>query len=102
MDNDLIDMIASDNAQSDVHDKIKEILYAKSQENINVVTPAVTADMFGGPNPYLNEPETEVADEPEAEADGTPSSVEDTAEVEAPAAEAETPNDEVEEEQPEA
>ena len=98
MDNDLIDMIAANNAQADVHDKIKEILYAKSQENINAVTPAVTADMFGGPNPYLND-EEEVTDEP---ADGTPSSVEDTAEVEAPAAEAETPNDEVEEEQPEA
>ena len=81
MDNDLIDMIAADNAQADVHDKIKEILYAKSQENINAVTPAVTADMFGGPNPYLND-EEEVTDEPEAEvADGTPSSVEDTAEV---------------------
>ena len=102
MDNDLIDMIAADNAQADVHDKIKEILYAKSQENINTVTPAVTADMFGGPNPYLNEPETEVADEPEAEADGTPSSVEDTAEVEEPVAEAEPVDDEVEEEQPEA
>ena len=98
MDNDLIDMIASDNAQSDVHDKIKEILYAKSQENINVITPAVTADMFGGPNPYL---EPEVENEPAAEADGTPSSVEDTAEVEAPAAEAETPDDE-EVEKPEA
>ena len=102
MDNDLIDMIAANNAQADVHDKIKEILYAKSQENINTVTPAVTADMFGGPNPYLNEPETEVADEPEAEADGTPSSVEDTAEVEEPVAEAEPVDDEVEEEQPEA
>ena len=98
MDNDLIDMIAADNAQADVHDKIKEILYAKSQENINTVTPAVTADMFGGPNPYLND-EEEAQDEP---ADGTPSSVEDTTEVEAPAAEAETPDDEVEEEQPEA
>ena len=99
MDNDLIDMIAADNAQADVHDKIKEILYAKSQENINLVTPAATADMFGGPNPYLDEPETVSGDEP---ADGTPSSVEDTTEVEAPAAEAETPDDEVEEEQPEA
>ena len=98
MDNDLIDMIAADNAQSDVHDKIKEILYAKSQENINAVTPAVTADMFGGPNPYLND-EGEVEDEP---ADGTPSSVEDTAEVEEPVAEAEPVDDEVEEEQPEA
>ena len=101
MDNDLIDMIASDNAQSDVHDKIKEILYAKSQENINTVTPAVTADMFGGPNPYLND-EEEVTDEPEAEVtDGTPSSVEDTAEVEAPTAEVDAPDDE-EVEKPEA
>ena len=99
MDNDLIDMIAADNSQGDVHDKIKEILYAKSQEKINLVTPAGTADMFGGPNPYLDEPETVSGDEP---ADGTPSSVEDTTEVEAPAAEAETPDDEVEEEQPEA
>ena len=99
MDNDLIDMIAANDSQADVHDKIKEILYAKSQENINVVTPAVTADMFGGPSPYL---EPQVEDEPAVEADGTPSSVEDTTEVEAPAAEAETPDDEVEEEQPEA
>jgi hypothetical protein len=98
MDNDLIDMIAANDSQADVHDKIKEILYAKSQENINAVTPAVTADMFGGPNPYLND-EGEVEDEP---ADGTPSSVEDTAEVEEPVAEAEPVDDEVEEEQPEA
>ena len=98
MDNDLIDMIAADNAQADVHDKIKEILYAKSQENINTVTPAVTADMFGGPNPYLDEPETVSGDEP---ADGTPSSVEDTTEVEAPTAEVDAPDDE-EVEKPEA
>ena len=98
MDNDLIDMIAADNAQADVHDKIKEILYAKSQENINVVTPAVTADMFGGPNPYL---EPQVEDEPAVEADGTPSSVEDTTEVEAPTAEVDAPDDE-EVEKPEA
>ena len=98
MDNDLIDMIAADNAQADVHDKIKEILYAKSQENINTVTPAVTADMFGGPNPYLQDE----GEEPEAEvADGTPSSVEDTTEVEAPTAEVDAPDDE-EVEKPEA
>ena len=98
MDNDLIDMIAADNAQSDVHDKIKEILYAKSQENINTVTPAVTAAMFGGPNPYLQD-EEEVETEPEAP--GTPSSVEDTTEVEAPTAEVDAPDDE-EVEKPEA
>ena len=54
--------------------------------------------MFGGPNPYLQD-EEEVETEP---ADGTPSSVEDTAEVEVPTAEVETPDDEVEEEKPEA
>ena len=43
-----------------------------------------------------------VETEPEAEADGTPSSVEDTAEVEEPVAETEPVDDEVEEEQPEA
>ena len=98
MDNDLIDMIAANDSQADVHDKIKEILYAKSQENINAVTPAVTADMFGGPNPYLQDE----GEEPEAEvADGTPSSVEDTTEVEAPTAEVDAPDDE-EVEKPEA
>ena len=100
MDNDLIDMIAANDAQADVRDKIKEILYAKSQENINTVTPAVTAGMFGGNNPYL-EPEVQAEDEPAAEADGTPSSVEDTAEVEAPTAEVDAPDDE-EVEKPEA
>ena len=100
MDNDLIDMIAAgeEGSATDIHDKIKELLYAKSAENIDLVKPAVTADMFGGPNPYLND-EEEVEAEP---ADGTPSSVEDTAEVEAPTAEVDVPDDEKEEEKPEA
>ena len=100
MDNDLLDMIASgeDGSATEIHDKIKEILYNKAAENIDLVKPAVTADMFGGPNPYLQD-EGEVETEP---ADGTPSSVEDTAEVEEPVAEAEPVDDEVEEEQPEA
>ena len=100
MDNDLLDMIAAgeEGSASDVHSKIKEILYAKAAENIDIVKPAVTADMFGGPNPYLQD-EEEVETEP---ADGPPSSVEDTAEVEVPTAEVETPDDEVEEEKPEA
>ena len=99
MDNDLIDMIAAgeEGSATDIHDKIKELLYAKSAENIDLVKPAVTADMFGGPNPYLND-EEEVEAEP---ADGTPSSVEDTAEVEAPTAEVDAPDDE-EVEKPEA
>ena len=100
MDNDLLDMIAAgeDGSATQIHDKIKEILYNKAAENIDLVKPAVTADMFGGPNPYLND-EEEVETEP---ADGTPSAVEDTAEVEEPVAEAEPVDDEVEEEKPEA
>ena len=100
MDNDLLDMIAAGEEGSaiDIHDKIKDILYNKAAENIDIVKPAVTADMFGGPNPHLNNEE-----EPEEEeAPGTPSSVEDTAEVEEPVAEAEPVDDAVEEEQPEA
>ena len=101
MDNDLLDMIASgeDGSATEIHDKIKEILYNKAAENIDLVKPAVTADMFGGPNPYLNDEEEVETDEP---VDGTPSSVEDTAEVEEPVAETEPVDDEVEEEQPEA
>ena len=101
MDNDLLDMIASgeDGSATEIHDKIKEILYSKAAENIDLVKPAVTADMFGGPNPYLNDEEEVETDEP---VDGTPSSVEDTAEVEEPVAETEPVDDEVEEEQPEA
>ena len=39
MDNDLLDMIAADKdgSATDIHDKIKEILYNKSQENIDLV-----------------------------------------------------------------
>ncbi len=111
MDNDLIDMIAQDNiSATDVHDKIKELLYAKSAENIDVVKPAVTSGLFGGPNPYLEpEVETETEVEPAAEeepvasdeAPGTPASVEEP-EVETPTAEVETPDDETEEEKTEA
>ena len=101
MDNDLLDMIAAgqDGSATDIHDKIKDLLYAKAAENVDIVKPAVTADMFGGPNPHLN---TEEEPEEEEEAPGTPSSVEDTTEVEVPTAEVETPDDEVEEEKPEA
>ena len=109
MDNDLIDMIAADDGSAtDIHDKLKDLLYAKSAENIDTIKPAVTASMFGGPNPYLDKPETETEVEPtdevepvaSDEAPGTPSSVEEP-DVE-PTAEVETPDNEVEEEKPEA
>ena len=108
MDNDLIDMIASDDGSAtDIHDKLKDLLYAKSAENIDTIKPAVTASLFGGPNPYLDAPETEVETEPTEEpvasdeAPGTPASVEDS-EVETPTDEVETPDNETGEEKPEA
>lgn len=112
MDNDLIDMIASDDGSAtDIHGKLKDLLYAKSAENIDTIKPAVTASMFGGPNPYLDAPETETETEVEPtdevepvasdEAPGTPSSVEEP-DVEEPTAEVETPDNETEEEKPEA
>ena len=43
MDNDLLDMIAGeDGSATQIHDKIKEILYNKVTENIDLVKYAVT------------------------------------------------------------
>jgi len=57
---DLIDMIAQNDSPTDIHSKIKDILYSKAADNIEVIRPAVTASMFGGPNPWLEDevPET--------------------------------------------
>ena len=49
MDTDLIDMIAKNDSPSEVHSKIKDILFAKSADNIDQVKPQVTSSMFGGP-----------------------------------------------------
>ena len=42
-----MNLIATNQSASDISDKIKEILYAKSAEKINEVTPYVSASMFG-------------------------------------------------------
>ncbi len=43
----LMDTIFSGGSPEEVTDKIKEILYAKSAENIERITPYVAQDMFG-------------------------------------------------------
>jgi hypothetical protein len=43
----LIDLIATDGAPSDVSSKIKELLYAKSAGRVDSVRPEVAASMFG-------------------------------------------------------
>ena len=61
---DLIDLIATDGSASDVSDKIKDVLYAKSAERIDQLKAPVANSMFSD----VEEVETEEPDqEPTAE-----------------------------------
>ena len=53
---DLMDMIAAGESPSNISDKIKDLLFAKSAENIDAFRPVVASSMFG-------EEETEYEDE---------------------------------------
>ena len=80
---DVIDLIATDSSPSDVSDKMKEILYAKAAERIDIARPYVANAMFGQEFEYPEvedeietdeteveeEAETEVGDEVETETD---------------------------------
>jgi hypothetical protein len=46
----LIDLIATDSAPSDVSDKIKDLLFAKASEKIEGARPYVASSIFGGEN----------------------------------------------------
>lgn len=52
---DLIDMIVTDESPSDISDKIKELLFAKSAQEIESVRPEVASSMFD----YSDEEESE-------------------------------------------
>lgn len=43
----LIDLIATDGAPSDVSDKIKELLYVKAAERVDAARPEIASLMFG-------------------------------------------------------
>ena len=43
----LLDMITTDESPSQVSDKIKELLFAKSAEKIDTYRPSVSNSMFG-------------------------------------------------------
>ena len=63
---DVVDLIATDASASDISDKMKEILYAKAAERIDVARPYVANAMFGQEFEYPeveDEVETEVGDE---------------------------------------
>jgi hypothetical protein len=89
---DLIDLIAKNESPSDIHSKIKDLLFAKAADNIETVKPAVTASMFGGPNPWLEDEETETEAEAEVEVG------DDVESEDGPSAELETSEDDDEEE----
>ena len=44
---DLMDMIAADESPSNISDKIKDLLFAKSVEKIDAFRPVVSTSMFG-------------------------------------------------------
>ena len=58
-----MDMLATDESPSEISDKIKEILYAKSAEKIDATKPNAAASLFG------QEVDTEVETEPTNEVD---------------------------------
>ena len=65
---DIVDLIATDSKASDVSDKLKEILYAKAAERIDIARPYVANAMFGQEFEYPeDEAESEVTDEPAEE-----------------------------------
>jgi hypothetical protein len=61
---DIINLIATDSSASEVTDKIKEVLYAKAAERIDLTRPIVAQSMFG-------ETQDEYEDGEEIEVDDT-------------------------------
>lgn len=61
---DVIDLIATDASAADISDKMKEVLFAKAAERIDIARPYVANAMFGQEFEY---PEDETAEEPSAE-----------------------------------
>tara|TARA_B100000965_G_scaffold282761_1_gene240657 strand:+ start:713 stop:901 length:189 start_codon:yes stop_codon:yes gene_type:complete len=52
----LVDLIATDASSSDVSDKIKDILYAKSSERLDAAKPLVANAMFNDESEESSEP----------------------------------------------
>ncbi len=66
----IIDLIATDSAASEVTDKLKDILFTKSAERIESQRPNISASMFDEPeneatSELESEEETEPTEEPE-------------------------------------
>ena len=68
---DVVDLIATDASASDISDKMKELLFTKAAERIEIARPYVANAMFGQEFEYpeVEETEDEVETEVEAEAE---------------------------------
>ena len=64
---DVIDLIATGGSQSDVSDKMKELLYAKAAERVDIARPYVANAMFGQEFEVPTEDEVDTETEAEAE-----------------------------------
>tara|TARA_B100001109_G_scaffold9459_1_gene7147 strand:+ start:636 stop:914 length:279 start_codon:yes stop_codon:yes gene_type:complete len=62
--NDLMDMIINDESPSQISDKMKEILFAKSAEKVETARPVVANSLFGD-----QEVEDEIDDDEEVDAE---------------------------------
>ena len=61
---DLLDMIAADESPSQVSDKIKELLFAKSAEKIDGYRPSVASSLFSDEE-YVEDTEEEITPDEE-------------------------------------
>ena len=67
----LMDMIAADDSASQVSDKIKDLLYAKSAQRVDEYRPAVASGVFNSDNaPTQLEVDAALAAETEVDAEG--------------------------------
>ena len=66
---DVIDLIATDASPSDISDKMKEVLYAKAAERIDIARPYVSNAMFGQEFEYPEVEDEIETDETEVEAE---------------------------------
>ncbi len=69
-----MDMIGADESASQITDKIKDLLYAKSANKVDLARPVVAASLFGEPEVEVDDDEIETeaeleVEEPEEEAE---------------------------------
>ena len=62
---DLVDLIATDASSSDISDRLKDILYAKSAERIEALKPDVANSVFDEPTAEVEvAPDEQTIEEP--------------------------------------